>query len=193
MLSTDKMTATAVVLDAEAFPELDRPPTYVESDPRHPTIDINHAANPLVSFEDMSPLQGHTYEIHNSHQGLDVTSSGRQLYHIARYEQADSPDVVIYGGYDSLAPQLANSYFTLQEKNLRIYLGGVKHPGPNDWDSVRSASDGKLFHSLYYRFEAPIADRCLSDEQQQRRKFYWQKTHDPKIGASKLSRETSSS
>lgn len=171
--------------DYTYLPELDRPPTYASADPLHLTVDVNHQPNPEARFETLSPTASHTYEIWNTHTGLNVTYGEHQIYYIGRYKQRDTPDLIIYGGYDQHGPQLALAEYIPYDKDFNIYLGGLKHPGKADWDTVRSASDGRMFHSPYYRFEAYSTP--TDTEQRVKQRLHWKKTHESKLGASRFS------
>jgi len=169
----------------EGLPELDRPPTYTSCDVQHPAVNVNHEADPKVTFDSMSPLHGHIYEVYNTGAGLDVTDGERQLFYISRHSQIDMPDLIVHGGYDCHGPQLALVDISSRDHNIRIYLGGLRNPSLPDWDIVRCASDGKLFHSSCYRFDITSSLHGLLSK----RRLYWQKTHDSKLGASKLSQK----
>jgi len=171
------------------LPDLERLPTYSSIDPLHPTINTNHDRDLTVTFSNLSPTASHTYEIHTNRTtgGLDITYGAYQLYHVGRYLQHQTPDIVVYGGYDTHGPQLALARFIQDGKNFNIHLGGLKRPVGEDWDIVRCASDGRMFHSTpYYRFEVPATDARSGERS--KRKLHWKRTHESKLGASHLSR-----
>lgn len=169
----------------EGYPELDHPPTYATCDRQHPAVQVNHEANPKVTFDSMPMLQGHVYELYNAGAGLEVIDGERQLFYIGRHPQVDTADLIVHGGRDCHGPQLALADISNRDHDIKIYLGGLKNPSPPDWNIVRCVSDGKLFHSPCYRFDAMSS----LHGQRSKRHMYWQKTHDSKLGASKLSQK----
>ncbi|KAK4549930.1 hypothetical protein LTR36_005231 [Oleoguttula mirabilis] len=167
------------------LPELDRPPTYAATDPLHPSNSVSNHAN-----TDETPPNFPTYSIVSSHtsSGLNITHDEHQLYYIGRYDHQAKPELALYGGYDAYGPQLALAKFGLREKDFAIYLGGLKHPGANDWDVVRHATDGRLFHHPLYRFEITSSTASTDDRAPRvKQRLHWQKTHESKLGASYFS------
>jgi hypothetical protein len=165
--------------DAKDPPSLERLPSYSTIDPsRRPN------ASDVTTAESSSSRDFRTLEIYNTSNGFSVTEDERQMYYIGRYEIRDKPDLIIYGGYDHSGPQLALARFIRFEKNFEIYLGGLKTPDKQDWDVVRCATEGRLFHTDFFRFELP-ADQHANDSR--KRKVHWTKTHDSNLGASRFS------
>lgn len=152
---------------------LSRPPSYSAIDTSPPTV-----SNSPPSFELHHPT---------ATASIQVLQNDTVLYYAASYNLKDVSDIILYAGYDSKGPQLALLQLIPFTKDLRIYIGGLKHPVGDDWDIVRCAESGnKIFHrSPIHRFESyslgPTGQRV-------KEKLHWQKTHDRKLGASKLSR-----
>ncbi|KAK5728184.1 hypothetical protein LTR17_012089 [Elasticomyces elasticus] len=148
-----------------------------DAPPAYSTIDL--AENPSESSHNSAAVSN-TYEIYNTTTGLDVTNSGRQIYYIGRYNAPTSPDILAYGGYDHNGPWLAQANFRLSEKSLHFYLGGLKYPTKDDFDTVRCLTEGHILHTDFFRFE-------VSDQFSTKRKLHWTKTRDSKLGASRFS------
>ncbi|KAK4891792.1 hypothetical protein LTR27_009644 [Elasticomyces elasticus] len=134
-----------------------------DAPPAYSTIDL--AGKPPDSSQDSAAVSN-VYEIYNTTTGLNVTNSGRQTYYLGRYNAPTSPDILVYGGYDHSGPWLAQANFLLSEKSLRIYLGGLRHPAKDDWDTVRCSTEGHIFHTDFFRFE--VLDQFLT-----KRKLHW--------------------
>lgn len=114
---------------------------------------------------------------------LLITSGGNGLYYAGHFNTTDQPDVILYAGYDSNGPRLAQAEFIPYSKDFKIYVGDQKTPSKDDWDIVRS-SGGSMFSDPQYRFEI----RYNTPEGQRiKRRCYWQKTSDSKLGASRFS------
>jgi hypothetical protein len=113
--------------------------------------------------------------------GLEIKQGERNLYHVSIHGGRKHPSLTIYGGYDSHGPQLPSTRFTVTDDDFDVFIGGQYSEGQNEWNKVRLASDGKLFHSDYYRFESKA-----SRSSESKKKIYWQKTHDSKCGSSLL-------
>lgn len=160
-------------------PELEGPPAYAPTDPAHPTQETSQAVEGPTSTTDCR-----TYKIYNTSAGLNVTVNEQQLYYVGRYEVIDTPDIIVYGGYDQSGPQLALVQFVKFDKNFKLYLGGLKHPAAHDWDTVRLATEGRFITHNFWRFELP-PDPSVPDSK--RRRVQWTKTHDSKLRASKFS------
>jgi hypothetical protein len=128
----------------------------------------------------------HEYEIHHTTQttsSLHIKQNGTVLYYAAPYIVKDTPDLILYAGYNANGPQLALAKFTPFSKDFKIYIGGSKSSSGDDWDTVR-CSDGGLLTKPSYRFESSSR---VYNGQRLKEKFYWQKTSDSKLGASKMS------
>lgn len=164
--------------DCSENPKLEGPPAYSSIDLA--TGSSYHHNEPDEAFETGT---AHELEIHASSRGsssLHIKNKDTTLYYLGHYQKIDHPDIVLYAGYDNHGPQLALAKFISDSKDLKIYIGGVKAPTYNDWDVARYAGNG-LFRDPSYRFET------RSSEAGNKAKYYWKKTSDSKLGASRWS------
>lgn len=158
--------------------KLDRPPTYSSIDP------AAHTGSKDCQHSDLSPKGAHELELHASTRGsasLHIKNKGNTLYYLGLYQSIDTPDMILYAGYDNHGPQLALASFVPYSKDLKIYIGGLKAPSGDDWDITRCQGGG-MFKDPWHRFET--RSRGPSGK---KGKFYWQKTSDRKLGASRWS------
>lgn len=153
------------------------PPEYSAEDPNPATLlalESSNAANlesPFLKAGEVWEL-GHTTE--KGRTGYEIKRNDDTLYYVAHYHSQDQPDVVVYGGYDSTGPRLAQSSFMQYSKGFKIYIGDQKTPAEEaDYDIV-TCEGGGLFSNAAYIFEP----RRTTD------KLYWKKTSDRKLGAS---------
>ena len=148
--------------------DLDGPPAYSVADPLQPAASPQTRQGPAISDATTSAASN-TYEIFQSHSGVDVNNGDRQVYHIGRHDAISKPNLIAYGGYDHHGPHLAQVEFIQFDKNFRMYLGSLKHPEKDDWDMVRCASDGHLMHTDCYRFEVAAPSTGSTGTRRKRR------------------------
>lgn len=156
--------------------KLERPPTYASIDAASRS---SHCYDPHCEPREAS---NHELEVHTCYgnSSLDITEKGNTLYHLSHYQKLDTPDMILYAGYDNRGPQLALASFIPYSKDLKTYVGGLKTPTFDDWDVARCAGGG-MFKNPCYRFET------RSDDDSGKAKYYWQKTSDRRLGASRWS------
>ncbi|KAF2210372.1 hypothetical protein CERZMDRAFT_118199 [Cercospora zeae-maydis SCOH1-5] len=161
------MTDSAETTDQ---PPLSRPPSYS-------TIDTPRDSPP--SFELRHPTAATA--------SLQILQNDTALYYAASHNAKDVSDIILHAGYDSKGPQLALLQFMSFSKDFKIYIGGLRSPVGEDWDIVRYAeSGGKIFHrDPIHRFGSYSR---TPNGQSVKEKLHWQKTRNPKLGASKFSR-----
>lgn len=165
------------------MPELDRPPTYSSVDPRQHTEEAQHQNDEKSNKDGRCSNKGYVLELHRAQDfarsiGTNIKKNGNTLYYVGHYQTQDTSDIILYGGYDSKGPWLAQASFPSFTKDFKIYVGEHKTPSNDDWDNVR-CSGGGIFSDPSFRFE------CRSHSGKTR--LYWKKTHDSKLGASRLS------
>lgn len=158
---------------------LDRPTSYKAQDGTTP--EAEHCAG--AALNQTKAGNGHKYGIYGLGSGLDVKLGENNVFHVSTYDKKDNADVIIYGGYDSHGPQLGLTKFTQQREDFDVYLGGLRSPGAGDWDVVQCASDGRMFHSPYYRFHVPLPSTSGASK----KKLQWKKTHESELGSSRFS------
>ncbi|CZT20318.1 uncharacterized protein RCC_06177 [Ramularia collo-cygni] len=158
--------------------KMDRPPTYSSTDP------TAHTLHQFQQKSEARPDDPYEVEIHASSKGspsFQLKNKGNTLYYVGHYQKIDTPDLILYAGYDKHGPQLAQASFIPDSKDLKIYIGGLKTPAKDDWDIVRSAGGG-MFKDPNHRFETKS-----SNPAERKTKYYWTKTSDRKLGASRWS------
>ncbi|KXT11349.1 hypothetical protein AC579_9451 [Pseudocercospora musae] len=157
---------------------IEPPPSYSSLPPSQPeTQPSQPATSSIPSLAERSGT--HEYQLqHVGHHslGLQIVHDTIVLYYIASYQAQNTPDLILYAGYDSKGPQLALAEFTNYTKDFKIYIGGQKSPKGDDWDTVRCA-DGGFFKDPIFRFEVPRI----------KQKLYWKKTSESRLGASRFS------
>lgn len=119
---------------------------------------------------------------HSKSTGLDIKLNDRQIYHINLHGNRKTSGMTLYGGYDAHGPQLAASKFSLgtSEEDFDIFVGGqYSNPSDREADKVRAGSEGWGVNRAFYRFETQVGG--VGGE---RRKFFWQKTNDSRLGSS---------
>lgn len=157
--------------------KLERPPTYSSIDPagRSSYQGLETVAQQADPYE---------LEIHVPFSGsssLHIKHNDNTLYHLGHHHALDIPDMILHAGYDSHGPQLALASFIPDSKDLKIYIGGLKAPTTDDWDIARCAGGGTFKHSRH-RFETRSNDTAGKKV-----KYFWEKTSDRKLGASRWS------
>lgn len=159
--------------------KLERSPTYSLTDPAGQSLYQHDPQDEVID-----DANGHELEVHASCKGsssLHIKKEGNTLYYVGHYQAIDTPDMILYAGYDNHGPQLALANFIPYSKDLKTYIGGLKSPTDDDWDIARCAGGG-IFKEPSYRFET------RSDQAGQKKaKYYWKKTSDSKLGASRWS------
>ncbi|EME40281.1 hypothetical protein DOTSEDRAFT_28181 [Dothistroma septosporum NZE10] len=96
-------------------------------------------------------------------------STGHVAYYAGHYVADRYPDVVLYGGYDSTGPRLAQADFIQHSRDFEISIGDSRFHATDQSDTVRCAGGG-LLHEPMYRFEVKSNDGTV-------RKLYFQKDH----------------
>lgn len=158
--------------------DLERPPTYSSIDPRQNRPSSNAVGAASRDSEE------HILELHRANDfartsAIHIKQDDNTLYYVGHYNNPTQiSDVVLYAGYDSLGPWLAQLRFEQFNKDFKVYIGDRKTPDKEDWDVVRCAAGGGLFGNPRFRFEC----RCGSGK----KRLYWKRTRDPKLGASRL-------
>lgn len=158
---------------------LERPPTYSSIDPRQSESASSNTVQP--SSQDTAE---HTLDLHRAKDfarssGIHIKQDDNTLYYVGHYNNEQISDVVLYAGYDSHGPWLAQLRFEQFAKDFKIYVGDLKTPSKDDWDVVRCAGGNGLFGNPRWRFE------CRSSAGEKKR-LYWRWTHDHKLGASRF-------
>jgi hypothetical protein len=156
----------------------DAPPPYTAEDCDRPTA---------VSVQVSTMTGPHVYEIDaaaGTFSSLQIKQNDGALYYVTHYDEVNTPDIVLFAGYDSKGPRLAQTRFIPSSKDFKFYIGGLKTPTGDDWDLVRYAQGRPLSHASY-RFQTSSTD---SNGRTLHQKYNWKKTSDSKLGASKLSR-----
>jgi len=165
---------------------LDRPPSYVTIDT--PSVQVGDAPDGQSLYTSQASVI-RELEVHKpgsaSTNGLLIKHNGNALYYTSHYVAQDQPDIILHGGYDVHGPRLAQVQFIRHSKDFKIYVGDHKTPTKDDWDMVRE-SGGGFFKEPQYRFEVRYN---VTEAQRIKRRFYWQKTHESDLGASKFSRQ----
>lgn len=158
-------------------PSVGVPPVYSTEDPNPvaaSALELSNAANlepPFLKAGEVWEL-GHTTE--KGHTGYEIKRNDDTLYYVAHYHSQDQPDVVVYGGYNSTGPRLAQASFMRYTKDFKIYIGDQKTPAEEAEYDMVTCEGGGLFSNAAYRFDP----RRTTD------KLYWKKTSDRKLGAS---------
>ena len=184
-----------VPMDSEEnVASLERLPSYATVDEQHRTVNANHQPDIQQTFSNIPCTSAHAYELHHLGASLTINHPDSQaaLFFVGRYEKQNVSDVIIYRGADSKAPYVAQAKFTAFKKDFHLYVGGLQIPDKDDWDVVRCASEGRMFHSDFCRFEVQLPPDDTNYDRPpgsrySRRKLAWKKTHDPRLGASRLS------
>ncbi|KAF2160375.1 hypothetical protein M409DRAFT_29223 [Zasmidium cellare ATCC 36951] len=160
------------------MPDLERPPTYSSIDPRQ--------SKPTTSIETTTQepqdriFTLHRAQDHARSSGIHIKQNDNTLYYVGHYNgPTQSSDIILYAGYDSLGPWLAQLRFEQYSKDFKVYIGDLKTPAKDDWDVVRCAAGGGIFSDSAFRFEC----RCGSKKS----RLYWTRTRDSKLGASRWS------
>ncbi|EME83956.1 uncharacterized protein MYCFIDRAFT_195143 [Pseudocercospora fijiensis CIRAD86] len=114
--------------------------TAVEPPPSYSSLPPSQPSQPLPSSTPSLPERTGTHEYHLQRVaphslGLQILHNSTVLYYLASYQAQNTPDLILYAGYDSKGPQLALAKFENSTKNFKTYIGGQKSPAGDDWDT----------------------------------------------------------
>ncbi|KAF7186695.1 hypothetical protein HII31_11927 [Pseudocercospora fuligena] len=96
---------------------IEPPPSYSSLAPSQPE---SEPSQPIPSLPERTGHHEYQLQHVNHHSlGLQIVHHSTVLYYIASYQSQNTPDLILYAGYDSKGPQLALAEFKTTPKTLK--------------------------------------------------------------------------